>query len=327
MDQLFWLFRCTENQYANSFCKEGTIKLNAPKYWIDLEKEEGKGRGDVLEGVYASFSFLDTDNILYYRNFRNNVSGHTVDNVTYLRSNDVLELPSFCLYGIYDQSFQMRYFPETQKWAKVTYVTRDYFRDFSKYETRAEIELLSEEKRPVLVIIQSPNKFFERIYNYFEKIGISRNEVLVQPVKYMDKSTPFIVKDIFPSELFLKDKSFQHQSELRIVIKTKNVKALKKLRDTNYIINIGNLTDITEVYSYYLDDMLIELDGMTLRYNLPEPIITSFENMSKEQLLSLAIGLQNSSNEVISAEEISAALESIDKILKQKYNIYSYYLE
>ncbi|WP_202709659.1 hypothetical protein [Sporosalibacterium faouarense] len=280
--------------------------------------------------MYASFPLLDSHNILKYRKKRNIVKGNTIGEITYLRSDDILDMPSYCMFGLFNHSFKTQYFEETQKWADVKYVTRDYFKDFYDYESREEIENIPEEKQPVLLIIQSPNKFFERIYNYFEKIGIKRNEVLIWPVRYLDKSKPFMTTSQFPSELFLKDKCFEHQSEVRIVINTKNKKALKKLRSENYIINIGSLHDITQIYSYYLDDMLIEMDGMTLRHNLPEPIITDFEDLPKDELLGIAINLRNGNGKQLGVKddnEVNSSLELIDKILKDRYGIYSYYID
>lgn len=72
------LFRCTEKQYAESFCKRGNMKFNTPKYWIDIEKEEGKGRGDISEGVYALNHFLDVNNLFISRNARQNVQCETI---------------------------------------------------------------------------------------------------------------------------------------------------------------------------------------------------------------------------------------------------------
>jgi hypothetical protein len=326
--QIYWLFRCTEKQYAESFCSKGTIKLNTPKFWIELEMKEGKGRGDLLEGVYCSFPTVDIQRFLHLKGLRDNVKGYTQGNLTYLRSNDVIELPCFCLFGLYNHSFHYQYFKETGRYANVAYVNDSYFRDFYKYQSRESIECLPDKNKPVFVIIKSPNKFFERVHNHLETLGISKQEILINPVNYIDKKTPFLIRLDYPLELFQKDLRFKNQSELRIVINTKNNNALEQLRKQNYLVDIGDLSDITEIYKYYLEDMLIEMDGMTLRFNLPEPIVTKFEDMSKEELLGLAYYLtRGEASKTMSKEEIETGINHINQILKDKFGIYSYFIE
>lgn len=331
LTQIYWMFRCTEKQYAETFCSKGRIKLNIPKFWIELEKKEGKGRGDLSEGVYCSFPSVDIESFLTLKNFRKNVSAYRLGNLCHLRSDDTIELPCFCLFGLYSNSFQYRYFKETNKWATVAYVKDRYFKDFYSYESRETIECLPDKYKPVFIIIKSPNKFFERIFTYFETLGISRNEVIINPIKYIDKEIPFLLRADSPVELFFKDLRFSDQSELRIVINTKNMQALNQLQKQNFIIDIGDLSDITEIYQYYLEDMLIELDNMKLRYTLPEPIITKYEDMSEEELLSLAcIYKYNLSEEeppLLSKEQVEYMSNYIDTILRDKYGVYSYYYE
>ncbi len=283
--QIYWLFRCTEKQYAESFCSKGTIKLNTPKFWIELETKEGKGRGDLLEGVYCSFPTYDIQSYLVLRELRDNVKGCTQGNLSYLKSDDVNELPCFCMFGLYNHSFHYQYFKETDSCANVAYVQDSYFRDFYKYKTRESIECLPDKNKPVFVIIKSPNIFFERVYNHLETLGVSRQEILIKPVTYLDKNIPFLTRSKYPMELFLKDVRFQNQSELRIVINTKNSNVIKQLRKQNFILDIGDLSDITEIYKYYLEDMLIEMDGMTLSFNLPEPIVTELKICQKMNYL------------------------------------------
>ena len=326
--QIYWLFRSTERKYASSFISNGTIKLNTPRAWIDQARKEGIGRGDLLEGVYSSFPTGDITSYLCLKELRENIEIVRDNEISYLRSSDVIDLRCFCLFGLFNTSFEYRYFHETNKWANVSYVKLDYFRDFYKYKTRDEINQLSDEEQPVFIIIKSPNKFFERIYLYFEKVGISRDDIIIKPIEYLDKNQYFTVRDPAPSELFIKDKRFTNQSELRIVINTKNKKAIKQLEKDDFIINIGDLSDITEIYSYYLEDMLIEFDNKTIKFNLPEPIVIPFDDMTVEELQQLLFDLRfGECRSWMDNEVIEQSMEEIKKILRDKYNLYHHYIE
>lgn len=314
IENIFWLFRCTEYQYAKSFLDNGCIKLNTPKSWIELEKSEGKGRGDLLEGIFAFTKFYDVNNVMSFKDQRQNTICESINGNVYMRSKDVLDLPCFCLFGLTDTSFKNNYFPETNVWATTTTIGTNYFGDFYKHETRESIMSLPKHERPVVVIIQSPNKFFNKIYDFFESIGISKNEVLIKKVDYINKSIPFIIRDNFPQEIFVKDTTFKHQSEIRIAINTKNKEALHKLSQSNYIVNIGSLKEFAIIHEYYLEDMFIELRNNTLRYVLPVPETTNLDDLSQEQMVMFIKNIEN--GEYIEDYEKKHIQEQITNIIQ-----------
>lgn len=242
----------------------------------------------------------------------------------YLRSRDVLTLPCYCLFGLNNTLFSIKA-DENGREYNFGRVSKRYFQDFFENNTKESIECLPEEKRPVLLMIKNPSEFLERVYRFFGKIGISREEVLLRPVTYMDKSIPFVCTEESPFELFLKDENFAHQNEIRIVINTKNGKALQKLSEMNYIVDIGSLEDITSIEGYYLEDMLMELNGKTLSYKLPEPKIHALEDSSKEEFLRDLCRLNCGDNMGLRSEdEVKEAIKFIEKMLKEKHGI-NYY--
>lgn len=96
----------------------------------------------------------------------------------------------------------------------------------------------------------------------------------------------------------------------------------------DFIINIGDLSDITEIYSYYLEDMLIEFDNMAIRFNLPEPVVIPLEEMTAKQLQHLLLDLKyGECRSWMDKEDIEKGIEEIKKILRDKYNLYHYYIE
>lgn len=296
-ENVFWLFRCTEYKHAETLINEGCIKLNTPKVWIECEKIDGKGRGDLLEGIYAFTKVHDIQNVLSFRKKRENVVAETINGNVYFRNENVLSMPCLCLFGLTDTMFKNSYFPETDSWATTTSVGKNYFEDFYKHETRESIMSLPDNERPVLVVIQSPNKFFNKIYEYFESIGLGKDEVIIKKVDYIDKSLPFVIRDAYPQEVFVKDHSFNHQSEIRIAINTQNNDALRKLEDLNYIIKIGSLKDFAIIHEYYLEDMFIQLRNSTLRYVLPVPETFNFDDLERDEVLQIIRNIENAEYE------------------------------
>ncbi|MGL6107644.1 hypothetical protein [Romboutsia sp.] len=320
------LFRCTERQYAKSFCETGNMKFNTPGYWIELEKEEGKGRGDLLEGVCASFHKDDIPMLAQLRDIRENICGETINNITYLRSKDILELPSYCFFGLDVKDFSDISIDEEGIKHYTTTVTQQYFKDFSDNTTKEIAKELPVHKQPVLVIITNPNEFFKRITDYLIKLGLKREEILINPVEYMDKSQGFYSpKEVYPGELFLKDISFEYQKEVRVVINTKNKKVIKQISAKNNIIDIGNLSDITHIEEFYYDkDMLMEKRGNSLLYVLSEPKTYPLEDLGKEELLGLVCQITNEDVRkygVETDEQKRDIIKEIEEILRIKHNM------
>lgn len=315
------LFRCTEKQYADSLCTTGNMKFNTPQYWIELEKKEGKGRGDSLEGVYAASHYLDVKTLIESNSLRENIQREANSNIIYFRSNDILNLPCFCLFGLNNIAFSEEKIDEKGIKRNISYVTKQYFYDFSNNSTKDSIETLPESRRPVLVLIRNPKLFIERVKTYFIDRGFKNEEILIQPVEYLNKKEPFISTRTFPNELFLKDITFSYQSEIRIVINTKNQTILQDMAQRDNIINIGNISDIASVEEFYYDDMYLELKGKILKYALPRPETFAIEDLPKEELLSLIHRIQNDDDIEFKNGNKERFLQFIRDVLKSKHNL------
>lgn len=316
------LFRCTEKQYADSFVTMGNMKFNTPKYWVELEQTEGKGRGDSLEGVYSVSHIYDINTIKESNAIRKNIHREVKGKAIYFRSNDIFHLPCFCFFGLHDFAF---FFERTDKNGIKRYtshITQEYFKDFSENTTKELAAQLLEGNKPALVLITNPVKLFERVKNYFVKLGVKEEEILIEPVKYHNKKEWYIADRGFPYELFLKDSSFAYQSEVRIIINTNNQSILKKLADSNNIVNIGSLEDIASVIDFYYENMYLRLKGNKLSYQLQEPqtIVMDFHSMSKEELLREIDAIVNDDMEVRDAN-VKEVLEMLLNILKTKHNV------
>lgn len=172
-------------------------------------------------------------------------------------------------------------------------------------------------------MITNPHEFFKRIRKYFKSIGAKENEILIAPVTYLDKRSPFAHTDNSPYELFLKDLSFQHQSEIRIIINSKNPKVRRTLRENNNIIDIGNIEDIAHIEGFYFEDMAMELVGNVFRYALAEPKIHPINELPKEELMKLRAGVMMGN---VKCKDINADLKLIDDVLREKYDVHHLFL-
>ncbi|EOU2050679.1 MAG: hypothetical protein E6610_07500 [Clostridium perfringens] len=315
------LFRCTEKKYADTFCKYGSMKFNTPKYWIELEEKEGKGRGDSLEGVYLANNFLNIEELLQLRRLRNNVYTKTINGIVYNWDKDVFNLPCYCLFGLNNTMFHECKIDERGVKHYPSRIIKKYFEDFCNNTTKESVEQLSDEEKPTLVIINNPHEFFERIRKYFFSIGVKEDELIISPVQYINKDKSFCFNGVFPYELLLKDESFSYQSEVRIILNTKNKNILKVLSDSNNIINIGNLEDITEIKEFYYDDMILEIQGNKLLYSLPKPETYIADELPIEEILGIMYGIISGISPKECYGDKEKTLNSLEEILIKKHNV------
>lgn len=319
------LFRCTERKYAEEMLNNGTIKFNTAKKWIEYEKQEGKGRGDLMEGAYAACNSLDFNQYSILKNLRKEVIIEQFANQKLFKDSDVLNLPAFCMFGVNDNNFNEKVVEEySGEILDKSIVVQQYFKDFLNGKSKFENETDKYENQCVLVIIENPSEFFELIYKYFEKQGITRDEVIIQPVQYIEKTNPFLISNPKPLELFYKDNSFKYQSEIRIVLNSKNKNYIKKLMNNNGIIHIGNLSNIISIQDYYYNDMILAKNNNELFYTLSKPVDIPLEELPKErleadlyQIVEQDIVLKSGG----SREEEYEIIHEIERLLKEKYDV------
>jgi hypothetical protein len=149
-NNILWLIRCTKYEYAKQFLDEGIIKFNTPFNWIELEKSEGKGRGDILEGIYATSPIHDFNKKIILQKLRKNVISEQFQGNTFFRVSTILDIPCFSLFVLSDSSFSNNFFTETNKFAVTTKLITKYFNDFSNYKTRAEIDSLEQNDNSII---------------------------------------------------------------------------------------------------------------------------------------------------------------------------------
>lgn len=268
------LLKCvTKKRYAKDFLELGKLKFGNPQEWIDAWKEEGSGRGDLLEGSFASIISENYVQANFYKSLRNNAieivdprNGHI-----HFQSKDVLDLPTCCFFGLNNNMFKTMSKAEDGNEYPSGKIKKNYFEDFAKNLDKTAYENCPEDEKPALIMISNPKEFRKRFETYFRNNGIELSEIMYYPVKYMNKFKEFIIKFPAPCELFTKDDKFSNQSEIRIVLNTKNKEFLKKLNKNNGIIELGDMSDIASIEEYYFRDFFIQNRGDSLVYSLATP--------------------------------------------------------
>lgn len=158
-------------------------------------------------------------------------------------------MPAFCLYKIKQDIFEC---PEkTGKQVITGIILGSYFQDFADGKTTSEIALMPKKKRPSIVLIYDFNRFINMIKAKLVSIGIKEENILLYDIDYSDnKKEPFLCLDPSPNELSIKDKTFKHQSEFRIVVNTTNKSEIEML--VGKTIDIGSTKELATKSDIYL---------------------------------------------------------------------------
>ena len=315
------LFRCTKRKYAEDFIN-GKIFFNQPKNWIQYEKDGDNRRGDILEGTFLSTNSSDSSPFVIQLKEDKSLYNFTENDMTYFRRKQIDDVYSICFYGLKDNSFQEKNIDEYGKAHYLSKVEKSYFTDFSDNLTEQDYFKLCNDEKPVVLFINNPHSFFEKIKEALESIGVKEDEILISPIEYINKSIPSIAAIPYPMELLLKDESYANQNEVRIIVNSNNPAFIKYMQDNNNIINIGNISEIAEIYDYYFKDLLIERTGKKeIIFTLPKERVEAISEMNLYEILSLMS--QVSSERVptkMSEMEKSDFLKFAKKIIKDRFD-------
>ncbi|PIC85148.1 hypothetical protein CSV72_15275 [Sporosarcina sp. P20a] len=256
-DSFASVFRCTTQKYAENFFKKGEIKFSTPSSWVNYAFEKGEGRGDKLEGTMATFNIFDIERVdelnRKYKKYSDLIRMSLGERV-YLKKSRDMELPCFCFYILKQSMFDC---PNEEGESRLSAtVPASYFRDFMDDLDPHEVEKLNQNDKPAVIFINNYKEFEQRIINALMALGLSREEIIITPVRYLDfnengKYGWWDFGQRPPKELAIKHKRFENQSEARIIINTDDI-GIKKILESP--IEIGSLEDITNVSNTYLHE-------------------------------------------------------------------------
>ena len=269
-ERTYMFLRCLEQEYAKAFIEKGSMKFSNPSDW---SKPDSTSRGDVLEGTYASQRCFDPSMDKFLKTLRKNPFTLKKRGFTFYKSKDVLSsYRVHCLYGLNSNNVHMQEKrSQDHQYHLGGMVSKEYFRKLFPLVKESEIDSLDPKMRPAVLFIR-PDNFVNYVTTKLMEKGVGEEEIIITPVSYIDYySKPVIIgKD--PEELFSKHVSFSEQSEIRIIVNTTR-KEVSDLFDDNGIIELGQVDEsIATLSEFYFKDMVFEIRGNQLLYELAKPI-------------------------------------------------------
>ncbi len=284
------MFKCTQRKYAESI-KKGNLYFGTPENWVKEELKGNKGQGDVLEGTFLTASLDDNTDLISGLKENKDIEHFEYKGNVYFRYKKILRLKCSCFYGLNSNMFNKEIDESGIAHYKFV-VPRSYFRDFAECETWEEYEKIPNDEKPSVVFINNPHEFFKRVREAFVKLNVPEKDVIISPVDYINKNEKMISKLPYPLDLFVKDEAFKNQSEIRIVINNYSPKYLKYMLEHNNTVNIGDISDIVDIYEYYFDDMKIERMGnRSLMFSLPQIIEKNIDSLNFFELYDLLLNI------------------------------------
>ncbi len=252
-NDFYIVLKCTDKKYAEDLMNKGTIMFNTARRWAEIEKESGKGQGDLYEGVFACCEADDDEAMACYKNKYRDTEIQYSHDLVYFKRSSVMDMPAFCFFLLKQNVLNNE---SSKNW--IANIPGKYFEDFADAVSPDEIKYLKEEDKPSLVMILDMDKFINMIKSKLISFGVNNHEILTQVISYRDKKVPFYCINQSPYELFLKDKSFQYQKECRIVINTRDPEILKKIIRKPF--DIGSIHEFGQVnYNFLNHDRFIKL--------------------------------------------------------------------
>lgn len=315
------LFRCIERKYAETFIN-GEIRFGQPQNWIEKEKNGNKGQGDLLEGIFLSAQGNDESKLITRLKNNSYINCIEYNGFKYFRRKSIENLYCLCFYGLNNNSFRNKKIDNKGKAHYYSYVSKEFFESFSEKISKEDYLKMNEGDRPSVIFISNPHEFFKRIKKFFNKVGVKEQDVIISPVDYINKNKIMLSGIPYPRELLLKDKFFEKQSEIRIIINSQSRELLEYMKNHNNTINIGNIDDIAKIYDYYFEDLVIERKNRsTIEFNLPVEEVEKYEDMPLEEMLTILGQAYIGKLPESAKNEREKIIEIMHKQLKKKYKI------
>lgn len=269
-ERTYLFLRCLEQEYAKAFIEKGSMKFSNPSDWC---KPDNTSRWDILEGAYASQKGFDPSMDKFLKTLRNNSFTFKKRGFTFYKSKNVMSsYRVHCLYGLNSNNVHLQeHRSQDHQYHLGGMVSNEYFRKLFPKVKETEIESLDPKLRPAVLFIR-PDNFVNYVTTMLMGKGVKEDEIIISPVSYIDfYSKPVIIGDE-PEELFSKHVSFSEQSEVRIAINTSR-KEVRDLFDQRGVIELGPIDEsIATLSEFYFKDMIFEIRGNKLLYELAKPI-------------------------------------------------------
>lgn len=306
------------NSFAEKLITKGMIHFSSPSDWRDETCCSGK-QLDIYEGSFLKT--IDKNNLLLvkhpaeYKTIEDETSTILIDNDS--------NVYGCCFYTIKKSDFKGPIESLMGTKQDVCIVPNEYFEEFKKSKTREEYYNTPVEERDSVVLIFDFFKLVDMIKEVLIENGCSETEIFMGPVFYQTKQVPYFVNMSHPMEYFIKDLPFQKQKEFRIIINSSNKQFNTWLKENNYNVLVGDISNFCSIQDYYFKEVNIAIEGNKLSYELATPIVTDFEDFTCEDLMDII--LQVNANRLpqgeLSEAEIRNTLDCLEEILKRKFGV------
>jgi len=317
-EHTYLLIKCLGEEYAKDFIEKGAMRFGHPSEWC---KPDGTSRYDSMEGVYASQRGCDPSLDTFLKSLRNNPVVKQKKGFTFYKSEEVLSLRAYCLYGVNSNNMPIQKVrSQDHQYHQAGTVSKKYFHELYPKVTKDNIDRLPPKDKPAVLFIR-PDLFVAYVKTKLMEKGIKEEEIWISPVSYEDYFKKPCILGSAPEELFSKRASYSDQNEVRIVIDTRR-KEVRDLFDKNGVIELGKVDEsIVTLQEFYFDDMTLEIRGKKLLHSLPKPIHYKFDEMGDGDFINVL--KQSFADELpgapmMSIDEIEKQISDILQILKQR---------
>lgn len=309
--------RITPWDYCVDFVNNGVIHFSNTDIWRD-PTSCSEGQYDPNEGCFYSGSVPIDDTL----------AAKKIDFIKVLNNNQYKyyrekEIFGCCFYGILLSAFSDYYETPWHTQQRRFTVSSDYFSDFYPKLTKELYGTMDKQRRPGVIFIYDFWKLVEHITRKLIEIGCMESDILFGPVYYNKGKQDYFMNLPEAGEYFIKDPKYSSQHEYRIIINTNKKSVIKYLNDNNGNIEVGNLSMIATVQSFYFDEFDLAIEGSKLLYKLAEPQTEHISEMDFKRLSSLLLQIQMNllPQGKLEKKEQDKMIMGIAKVIDEKYGI------
>ncbi|WP_232699434.1 hypothetical protein [Brevibacillus daliensis] len=222
-DRIYMFVKFQNNKDHLLSLQKGQLYMNNGRYFAELEKKSGtKGIGDkyelsqVMNKVSLSFHHSETSELLF----------EAEADVLSISMNAYMTKPLFCITQIDSQSLKI---------VKEYEESVDCQFDFGENDIEQLVKDFGE-----YALIISPGPFKERLNKALIDQGLLAHQGKISYVDYKVNSVERLESyhEFDPNHFFIKDLSFSHQREYRIVLASVD-------SEEPFVLDIDDLTDIS----------------------------------------------------------------------------------
>ena len=240
---------------------------------------------------------------------------------TFVRDKKVEETFGFCLFGVGDNDFNSRKeVNDAGEPYKCCYLEKSYLDPYKRKILDVEDYLiLNNNEKMKLIYITHPELFIPSVVDGLKKLGFTDDEIFYGPVVYIDKHKSKIA-ETFPRSLFYKDKKFESENEIRVIVYSTRKQQLDKFKDRDYCIEIGGIQQYATIIDFPYEDIQIRKENGRIIFDTPNRFYITNSIKTWVELCKMVIFLAKQGIWINKRQHDE--LEIIKRILWKKHGIF-----